>query len=236
MRCATDIYSRSSDLASSKRPECALGWACWKTYVGRPEVDQFRISAMGLLGSGLSEADRDEEALSVKQATLATKRRVGAPEENILIAQSNLASTYSRLGRNEEALRLKRDVYSGLLKLAGEEYETTLLAANNYANSLIALKRYKEAKKVLRKMLPVARRFLGDSNETTLRLRWHYARALSENTLDSLREAVTMLGETVRTARRALGGTHPLTRDIEVELRDTRAALRAREETPSGGA
>ena len=91
----------------------------------------------------------------------------------------------------------------------------------------------------MRRTLPVAKRVVGKNDETTLRMQWAYARALYEDpaaTLDDLREAVTMLGETVRTARRALGGTHPLTRDIEVELRDAQAALRAREETPSGGA
>ena len=62
-----------------------------------------------------------------------------------------------------------------------------------------------------------------------------YARALYRNpgaTLDHLREAVTTLGETERAARRVLGGPHPLTVDIEGELRNARAALRARE-TPS---
>ena len=29
---------------------CALGWACWKTYVGRPEADRVRGAAMRLLG------------------------------------------------------------------------------------------------------------------------------------------------------------------------------------------
>ena len=56
-------------------------------------------------------------------------------------------------------------------------------------------------------------------------------------TLDDLREAVMTLEELKRTARRVLGGAHPLTEGIEDELQDARAALRAREETqPSGGA
>ena len=54
-------------------------------------------------------------------------------------------------------------------------------------------------------------------------------------TLDDIREAVTTLAETERTARRVLGGAHPITRGIEVALRDVRAALHARE-TPSGSA
>ena len=51
-------------------------------------------------------------------------------------------------------------------------------------------------------------------------------------TLDDLREAVSTLEETERIARRVLGGAHPLTLNIEVALRQSRAALRARE-TPS---
>ena len=30
---------------------CALGWACWKTYLGRPEADGYRLSAMAILGN-----------------------------------------------------------------------------------------------------------------------------------------------------------------------------------------
>ena len=48
-------------------------------------------------------------------------------------------------------------------------------------------------------------------------------------TLDDLREAVTTLEDTARIARRVLGGAHPDTVNIEANLRDARAALRARE-------
>jgi len=53
-------------------------------------------------------------------------------------------------------------------------------------------------------------------------------------TLDDLREAVTTLEETERTARRVLGGAYPVTSAIVDELRDARAALRARD-TPTPG-
>ena len=80
--------------------------------------------------------------------------------------------------------------------------------------------------------MPVARRVLGDSSETTLRLRCTYARVLYRAdgpTLDDLHEAVTTLEDLERTARRVLGGAHPLTVDIEGNLRVFRAARRARE-------
>ena len=48
-------------------------------------------------------------------------------------------------------------------------------------------------------------------------------------TLDDLQEAVTTLEDTERVARRVFGSSNPITRGIEHELRDARAALRARE-------
>jgi hypothetical protein len=49
-------------------------------------------------------------------------------------------------------------------------------------------------------------------------------------TLDDLHEAVTMLGEIEPITRRVLGGAHPVTVQLELSLRDARAALRAREQ------
>ena len=54
-------------------------------------------------------------------------------------------------------------------------------------------------------------------------------------TLDDLREAVTMLEDTERIARRVLGGAHPMTEETERELQESRAALRARESPPGMG-
>ena len=51
-------------------------------------------------------------------------------------------------------------------------------------------------------------------------------------TLDDLREAVTTLEDTERTARRVFGGAHPLASAIESHLQKSRAALRARETPP----
>jgi len=191
--------------------------------------------AMNLLGLGLCGADHDEEALSVREAELSMLRRLGAGERYMLAVQSNLAITYGVLGRLEDALRLRRDVYSGHLKLNGEEHVDSLRATLNYANSLVLLKRFAEPKSLLRKTIPMARRVLGASHEYTLKIRWLYGQVLYKDaaaTLDDLREAVTTLEDTERIARRVFGGTHPVTVQIEQCLRDSRAALRAREATP----
>ncbi|CAH0371949.1 unnamed protein product [Pelagomonas calceolata] len=211
---------------------CALGWACWKTYLGRPETDQARCLAMNVLGNGLSEARHDEEALSVYEADLATKRRLGASEDSILVTQTCIANLHARLGRNEQASNMLRDVYSGRVRLNGEEHEETVIAALNYASSLGGLKRFEEARSLLRRIIPVARRGLGENNDITLRVKFTYALALYNDTgatLDDLRESVATLEETERTARRVLGGAHPIVQASERSLENARAALRARE-------
>ena len=217
---------------------CALGWACWKTYVGRPEADHARQLAISVLGRSLFEAEHFADALSVQEAELSMLRRLGTSTHNILIVQGNLASTYQLLGRLEEALRLKRDVYSGRMKLQGEDCYETLLTANNYSTSLLALERYQEAKTLSRRTVPVARRVHGESHDLTLSLRWNYAAALYRDpsaTLDDLRVAVTTLEDVGRIAQQVLGGSHPYTVHIEGGLRASRAVLRARE-TPSASA
>ena len=172
---------------------------------------------------------------------------IGADEEFKLTVQSNLATTYDKLGRKNDALRLRRDVYSGSLRTGGLEDYETLTAANNLASSLVSLgqrREYlKEAKALLRKVTPVARRVLGEYCDVTLMMRWNYASALlgeylngdDKDTLDDLREAVTKLEDLAPTARRILGGLHPIVPVIEGGLKHARAVLReARETQPSG--
>ena len=188
---------------------------------------------MRQLGGGLFSAQQYEDAFPIQQAELSTLRRLDAPECDMLVTQTNLASTYHFIGRPEEALSMRQEVYSGNLKLNGEEHQSTLIAANNYATSFLSLHRFEEAKALLRKTIPVAQRILGESHNLTFSLRSIYADALHQDadaTLDDLRESVTTLEELERTARRVLGDAHPLTGRIELHLREeARAALAARE-------
>ena len=211
---------------------CALGWACWKTYVGRPEDNDVRRWAMSVLGGGLHATDNYEDALSVIEAELSMMWRRGAPEKVMLVTQNNLANCYDMLGRHEEGLNLYRDAYSGCLRLNGEDHRGTVTAASNLGYSLFALQHHAEAKALLRKTIPVARRVLGESHHLTLRMRFFYADALyldDDATLDDLREAVTTLEETERVARRVFGGAHPDVELIEESMQESRAALCARE-------
>ena len=158
-------------------------------------------------------------------------RRIGGSENDILATQNNIANTYQSLGQSEQALQLKQDIYSGMLKLKGEESRNTILAANNYANGLLTLERYAEAKSLLRKTIPLARRVLGESDALNFRMRKICATALYKDpaaTHDDLREATTTLEDLAPTTRRVLGGAHPLVLLIELNLRASQDALYAR--------
>jgi len=210
----------------------ALGCACWKMYLGRPEEDWARRMAMRQLGNGLFAAEHFEDALSMRETELSMLRRLGASESSILDAQSNIALTYGKLGRYERALQIERDVYFGRISLHGEEHEFTLQEASGYVLSLLHLGRFQEVKSVSRKTIPVARRVFGGHNGLMLEMNTNYAIALYKDptaTLDDLREAVTTLEETELLARRVLGGVHPFAAEIEKYLRESRAALRDRE-------
>ena len=185
---------------------------------------------MQQLGNGLYHTKHYEDALTVEEALLLMLRRAGASEQGILTAQNNIARTYQLLGRHESALNMYRDVLSGYLKLLGESDTFTIMAASNYASALHNLNRFEEAKALLSRTMPVAQRVLGESNELTITIKCHYSWSLYEDTaatLGDLREAVTTLEETERTARRVLGGAHPLAMHIEGTL--ARAKLRFQE-------
>ena len=82
----------------------------------------------------------------------------------------------------------------------------------------------------------VSQRVLGESDTTTLTFKKRFAQTVYEDdsaTLRDLREAVTTLVETARTARRVLGGAHPVTVGIGTSLRNARAVLRARDTPPA---
>ena len=123
-----------------------------------------------------------------------------------------------------------REVYSGRLRLNGDEDEKTLLAANNYAMVLLELQSFEEAKKVLRRTVPVARRALGAEHALTLSLREDLSRATldGKSSADEKREALQMLEDTVAVMRRVLGPAHPDTLHAQSELKMYRSRRKSR--------
>ena len=114
--------------------------------------------------------------------------------------------------------------------MAAETKSALYQAANNYASTLVDTQRFEEAKSLLRKIMPVLRRILGDNDRLTLSMRCSYAQTIYKDptaTLDDLHAAVTTLEDAKRTARRVLGGAHPVTGLLEHSLEQARSTFDA---------
>ena len=149
---------------------CALGWACWKAYLGRPESDWARMGAMTELGIGLGETNKHEERIAIIETELSTQLRVFPKNElDALDIKHNLARCYLLTGRLEEAARLFRLVYARQKVLAGATDDSTIRAAHQLASTLIELGRYDQVKSLV---LPLLRHHDGR------RFRLAYAMAL----------------------------------------------------------
>ena len=144
----------------------------------------------------------------------------GASEHHVLVTQGNLASTYRALGRTEQALSLRRDVYSGTVKLRGKQHVDSIKECGNLIINILELRRFQEAKRLLREVLPVARRVLGNEHNLTLSLCEDLSQATlhGESSAEEKREALRMLEGTFGVMRRVLGPQHPETQRVQKNL------------------
>ena len=151
---------------------------------------------------------------------MATLRRLGAPEDDILIAQGNLASTLLELGRLEEAVRMLKEVYASRVRLFGHD-EETLNVALNLSITLIKAGNASESMAFLRPLLPLARRALGADHHVPLGLAHTHAHAVmncAAASRDELIFAEKLLEDTARRLRRVFGIAHPSTPRAEGDL------------------
>ena len=198
---------------------CALGWACWKTYVGRPEEDGARRSAMEVLADAFSRNGDDKMALMIYEARYDTERRLCASnfkersnDDDMIDLQSYIASCCYNLGRHEEALIARRTVYEQRLAKYGPMHEDTIYAASGLAHSLVEDYWFAEAKRFLRDKISNAQSVLGNRHRTTIILRLLYAQAVyidDGSSFDEVQEAVATLEDDCRTARQVFGKDHP---------------------------
>ena len=142
-------------------------------------------------------------------------RLYGDSEGNILVAQSNISSSYAELGRHEEALRIERDIYARRSALLGKNDEATLLSAVNLACSLVEdLEQFDEARAFLQDRIPEAIQALGKDADLALKLRRMYAQCLYENdgaSREDVTAAIATLEDIDRRQTRIFGAAHPQT-------------------------
>ena len=204
----------------------ALGWACWKTYLGRPEADQARRWAMTELGFGLNAVKSYRERIGVLEVQLAIQKRLGLPEADQLPTLSNMALTLKLLGRSEESLAIKREVYEKRHLL--RSHHQALVATHNFCTALEDERLYAEARALLRETIPDARRTLGEEDDLTLRFRKRYATCLCRvdgASRNDIAEAMEILEDVDQRARRVFGPAYPYWADVPDWLEYARKRL-----------
>ena len=206
---------------------CALGWACWKTYVTRPVTEEARINAMAKLGGGLFMGKHYSEAAVVYEAFLKAVRigyvKSSGTKNWTLAHRSNLAFCYVQLGRIDEGLRMSRCTFSQALETWGENHSWTLHAAVKVTHCLVKKKQWTKAKQFL-----VKSRGQEMATEDALRVHWCYAWLFQDDddaTFDDIDQAVTNLEGIRRRSKQLLGELHIATRELDNEIGQAREKL-----------
>ena len=220
---------------------CALGWACWKTYVGRPEGDVIRGYAMGQLANGLGSAQRHVERLEVYKAHVEMHQRF-APDDTIgLIGiKSYLAGALDCLKRFDDALILYRELMDHADKHMKPESDYSLRMATNFGRALMRCAAtqpgkkhlFSEARSLLRDRMPLAERSTGLESRITLQFCCVYANATIldiDCPIETILEVKSLVERRLPTMRRVLGASHPMTEDTEGMLRRARKVVDIRE-------
>jgi hypothetical protein len=171
------------------------------------------------LGNGLHDVNA-EEALSVFQSRLEilTRLRPTGPaptlDNSILATKTNVANCLLKLGRVAEGIAIQEEIYADHLKRHGTSHPETVRAGFSRAITLVNYGQFNRAKTFMREtdLITIFQRTYGADNPWTFQARGVYADALirsNDTTPDDLREAVNILEDSTRRARRVLGTSHP---------------------------
>ena len=199
---------------------CALGWAVWKTYLGRPEADECRDLALVQLGIGLHGIEQYDDALVAFRGFLDNSRRAGMSEDQLLCGQTNVANCLWRVDQADERLRIERHVFSRCRALYGDREEDTMISALNLADTLInKVGRCEEVPPLLRSISLIAKEKYGPEHDLTIRIMWKLGLALAKSIDgDEADEGRALLFDMRQIARRVLGTAHPMTHNVQGDL------------------
>ena len=220
----------------TKTVRCALGWACWKTYLSRDDPRYvkgsggfgIRALAMNTLGGGLVMVRRHKDALNVFNALWMYSRSLGIPEAGLINIHANMARCYGNLGLREEQLTQTRRIFKVKEEVFGTSDKETILEAVSLSRTLLETKGYAENATMLRRMIPAATRSIGRDHYLTLKLRWYFACTRVEPanaTLEDMVEAEKDLAIVAKTWRRIFGDANDEMRDVMSCLRTTRKTI-----------
>jgi tetratricopeptide (TPR) repeat protein len=127
---------------------------------------------------------------------------LGSEHPHTLLSMNNLAASYSKLGRHEEAMDLRKKTKGASQKTLGSEHPDTLLSVNNVAASYSKLGRH-EAMDLREKTLEARQRTQGCEHPDTLTSMYNLASSYSR--LGRHKEAIELSRKAFEGRKRILG-------------------------------
>jgi hypothetical protein len=214
---------------------CALGWACWRTYLD----DDFGVTcesmAIDMLAKSLIKNKRWEEALRAYKYKLPILRtavsRDSSFQVSVLGAMRAIRLCLEHLGRADEALLTAREIYREASQFYGSSSIKTLDEALRLSNALMRQQYHREAKQILSAAVTKAENVFdsGKHSTTVLNLKNSYAAALysfhfygHDDYRGDLRKALVIMEELVETFSLVYGPNHNRTMSVVSNLRAAR--------------
>ena len=145
-----------------------------------------------------------------------------------------MANCLSKLGRLDNALELRREIYESKAGTPYDRCRARSAAVTNFAVALYKAKQFAESRALLLEEMPEALRFYGPDDPDYLYMRYVFARVIIlHKGLAVKREAVQIIEDVYLTSRRVLGPSHPKTEMYHQTLQPWRERL-AQLEASSG--
>jgi serine/threonine protein kinase len=166
------------------------------------------LRCMGNLGNIFSDLDRHNDALKIREETLAIQQRVlPSDHPDTLTSMNNLALSYARLNRHADALKLYEDTLAIQKRVLAPEHPDTLRSMNNLANSYADMNRHEDALRLREETLAIQKRVLPPDHPDTLASMSNLANSYAIAHRSA--EALALREETLAIQKRVLPPDHP---------------------------
>lgn len=156
-----------------------------------------------------NELGLTDEALTLQHGVEIIQSLMGSAHSDVLALQNNLATTYEKAGRLNEAITLFEQVLSDRIRILGDKHPDTLASRNNLAYAYQSIGCFTEAISQLQQVLADSTGLLGEDHPQTLTARNNlaYAYVSAGNFTIATPIFEQILADSIRT----LGEDHPHT-------------------------
>ena len=156
-----------------------------------------------------NELGLTDEALTLQHGVEIIQSLTGSAHSDVLVLQNNLATTYEKAGRLNEAITLFEQVLADRIRILGDKHPDTLASRNNLAGAYLAANRPEESIALYEQVLTDRIGILSDDHPDTLASRNNLAYAYQS--IGCFTKAISQLQQVLADSIRILGEDHPRT-------------------------